>query len=131
MADAANCAAPSFSIDVAAAAVPGLFEAGEHAVRLREPAGKALGLHRAARDDAVAVEQQARRGGRAQRGVGLGRGQQRPASADGRRARGHGCRDRAHRGAAVEPGARRLAGDAVRLRSAADAACARARRCRW
>ena len=31
---------------VAAAAVPGLLEAGEHAVGLREPARETLGLHR-------------------------------------------------------------------------------------
>ena len=85
---------PELLDHVAAAAVPGLLEAGEHAVRLGEAARQALGLHRPARDDAVAVEQQTRGRGRAQGRLGLG-GRRAATSVRRSRAAAAGCSTRA------------------------------------
>ena len=68
-----------------AAAVPGLLEAGEHAIRLREPTWRTLGLHGSAGDDPVAIQQQSRGDGRPAGGIRLGLWQHRPASAEPRR----------------------------------------------
>ena len=107
--------------DVPAPAVAGLLESGQHAVGLGEPAGKPLGLHGAARDDAVAIEEEARRRpSPARRASGSGARKQRPAPADGRRTRWDGCCHGANRRAPVEAGARRLPRDAVGLRAAGD-----------
>ena len=54
----------------------GFLETGEHPVGLGEATGNALGLHGAAGDDAVAVEQEPGGDGRPAGGIGLECGQQ-------------------------------------------------------
>ena len=110
--------------EITAARVTGILEPRQDPVRLREAARDALGLHTAARHDAVALEQHARRCGGTHGAVGARVGQERPASPHERRPRRrrrtpHGLHG-LQRHAAEHPCSWRPPHGAVRLRPAAE-----------
>ena len=78
--------------EVAAADPPGLLRGGQHAIDRSESADDLLGLDRATRHDAVAVEQDLGRGQSPCRGVSVDPRQDRPATDGGRRPRPSGER---------------------------------------